>query len=88
MDKPFRTAEDCDTRYIPIVKAVESTNTWIKLVSTITVLAFWFCVTIIKDINSNIESIKVSLQHHEVNTLKDVSILKVEVENLKIAIKK
>ena len=88
MSKEAQTMEGCNDRYIPIVKAVESTNTWVRIVSWITVLAFWFCVTIIKDINSNIESIKVSLQHHEVNTINDVSILKVEVENLKIAIKK
>ena len=83
MSKEAQTMEGCNERYIPVVKSVEATNTWVRIVSWITIVAFWFCVTVIRDINSNIESIKVSLQFHEKETLTEIYTLKEDMYALK-----
>ena len=83
-----QTMKGCDDRYIPVVKAIESTNMWIKIVSAWSSIAFITITTLVSSINLSIKNIEISLNDHKLKTMWDVSILKTEVENLKLAIKK
>ena len=78
-----QTMKGCDERYIPVVRAIESTNMWIKIVSSIGVIAFWIIVTITNWIFSSIKNIEEALNDHKLGTMQVITQLTTDITNLK-----
>ena len=82
MTKDNQTMEWCDKRYIPVVRAISSTNTWIKVVSTMCWVVFSVMLGIVYNIFWEIKWIATELNMNHARYQSEIAVLQSKVANL------